>query len=283
MADLHSINDAINKRAGRKLLPSILVSLALLTLIFGSINLEPKLFLALICIVITLGVRELTHAYCTGGIELPDLPIMAIALIILIASWFGGTEGLAVSTGLSIPILMFLLLLISQKDFIKRSTSAVFAVFYLAFLGGFILLLANHADGGKRILALVILIACNDTFAYLSGVLFGKHKMAPTISPKKSWEGLIGGLIASAIGGSLVFHYAFSAHWFVGPAVGVMAVVTATCGDLIESAIKRDLAIKDMSNLLPGHGGIMDRLDSALFTAPAVCYRDWETDRKSVV
>ncbi len=272
MADLHSINDAINKRAGRKLLPSILVSLSLLTLIFGSISLEPKLFLALICVVIMLGVRELTHAYRAGGIELPDLPIMAVSLVILLASWFGGTEGLAVSTGLSIPILMFFLLLISQKDFIKRSTSAVFAVFYLAVLGGFILLVANDAEGGKRILALVILISCNDTFAYFAGVLFGKHKMAPTISPKKSWEGLIGGLIASVIGGGLVFNFAFETAWYVGSAIGVMTVVTATCGDLIESAIKRDLAIKDMSNLLPGHGGIMDRLDSALFTAPAVWF-----------
>jgi phosphatidate cytidylyltransferase len=272
MADLHSINDAINKRAGRKLLPSILVSLTLLTLIFGSIYLAPLLFLALICIVIMLGVRELAHAYRAGGIELPDLPIMAAALIILLASWFGDTEGLAVSTGLIIPVLMFLLLLISQKDFIKRSTSAVFAVFYLAVLGGFILLLANNDDGGKRILALVILIACNDTFAYFAGVLFGKHKMAPTISPKKSWEGLVGGLIASLIGGALIFHNSFGVSWYVGAAVGAMTVVTATCGDLIESAIKRDLAIKDMSNLLPGHGGIMDRLDSALFTAPAVWF-----------
>lgn len=272
MADLHSINDAINKRAGRKLLPSILVSLSLLALIFGSITLEPKLFLALICVVIMLGVRELTHAYRAGGIELPDLPLMIAALIILLASWFGGTQGLAVSTGLIFPVLMVLLLAISQKDFIKRSTSAIFAVFYLAVLGGFILLLANNDAGGKRILALVILISCNDTFAYFAGVLFGKHKLVPNISPKKSWEGLIGGLIASLIGGALVFHLAFETAWYVGCAIGAMTVVTATCGDLIESAIKRDLAIKDMSNLLPGHGGIMDRLDSALFTAPAVWF-----------
>jgi phosphatidate cytidylyltransferase len=272
MADLHSINDAINKRAGRKLLPSILVSLSLLTLIFGSINLEPKLFLALICVVIMLGVRELTHAYRAGGIELPDLPLMIAALIILLASWFGGTQGLAVSTSLIFPVLMVLLLAISQKDFIKRSTSAIFAVFYLAVLGGFILLLANNEAGAKHILALVILISCNDTFAYFAGVLFGKHKLVPSISPKKSWEGLIGGLIASLIGGALVFHLAFETAWYVGSAIGVMTVVTATCGDLIESAIKRDLAIKDMSNLLPGHGGIMDRLDSALFTAPAVWF-----------
>ncbi len=272
MADLHAINDAINKRAGRKLLPSILVSLLLLAIIFTTINTEPLLFFGFIWVVIMIGVREIAHAYRKGGIELPDYVLMIAATVLLVATWNGETEGLAVSTGLTIPILMFTLLLISQKDFIKRSTSAVFITFYLAVLGGFILLLANHPDGALRILALVILIACNDTFAYIAGVLLGKHKLAPSISPKKSWEGLIGGAIAAIVGGSLIFHYLFEVNWIVGAAIGVMTVITATCGDLIESAIKRDLAIKDMSNLLPGHGGIMDRLDSALFTAPAVWF-----------
>jgi phosphatidate cytidylyltransferase len=272
MADLHAINDAINKRAGRKLLPSILVSLLLLAIIFTTINTEPLLFFGFIWVVIMIGVREIAHAYRKGGIELPGYVLMIAATVLLVATWNGETEGLAVSAGLSIPILMFTLLLISQKDFIKRSTSAVFITFYLAVLGGFILLLANHPDGALRILALVVLIACNDTFAYIAGVLLGKHKLAPSISPKKSWEGLIGGAIASIVGGSLIFHYLFEVNWIVGAAIGVMTVITATCGDLIESAIKRDLAIKDMSNLLPGHGGIMDRLDSALFTAPAVWF-----------
>ena len=272
MADLHAINDAINKRAGRKLLPSILVSLLLLAIIFTTINTEPLLFFGFIWVVIMIGVREIAHAYRKGGIELPDYVLMIAATVLLVATWNGETQGLAVSAGLTIPILMFTLLLISQKDFIKRSTSAVFITFYLAVLGGFILLLANHPDGALRILALVVLIACNDTFAYIAGVLLGKHKLAPSISPKKSWEGLIGGAIASIVGGSLIFHYLFEVNWIVGAAIGVMTVITATCGDLIESAIKRDLAIKDMSNLLPGHGGIMDRLDSALFTAPAVWF-----------
>ena len=272
MADLHAINDAINKRAGRKLLPSILVSLLLLAIIFTTINTEPLLFFGFIWVVIMIGVREIAHAYRKGGIELPDYVLMIAATVLLVATWNGETEGLAVSAGLTIPILMFTLLLISQKDFIKRSTSAVFITFYLAVLGGFILLLANHPDGALRILALVVLIACNDTFAYIAGVLLGKHKLAPSISPKKSWEGLIGGAIASIVGGSLIFHYLFEVNWIVGAAIGVMTVITATCGDLIESAIKRDLAIKDMSNLLPGQGGIMDRLDSALFTAPAVWF-----------
>jgi phosphatidate cytidylyltransferase len=272
MADLHAINDAINKKAGRELLPSILVSLLLLGLIFGTINTEPILFFAFIWIVIMIGIREITAAYGKGGIELPPFVLMVAATVLLVATWNGATQGLAVSAGLMIPILMFTLLLISQKDFIKRSTSAVFITFYLAVLGGFILLLANHVDGAIRIFALVALIACNDTFAYIAGVLIGKHKLAPSISPKKSWEGLIGGAIAAVIGGSFIFNSLFETAWFVGALIGLMTVVTATCGDLIESAIKRDLAIKDMSNLLPGHGGIMDRLDSALFTAPAVWF-----------
>jgi phosphatidate cytidylyltransferase len=219
-----------------------------------------------------IGIREITAAYGKGGIDLPDYVLMIAATVLLVATWNGNTQGLAVAAGLMIPILMFTLLLISQKDFIKRSTSAVFITFYLAVLGGFILLLANHPDGAMRIFALVALIACNDTFAYIAGVLLGKHKIAPSISPKKSWEGLIGGAIAAVIGGAAIFHYLFETSWYVGAVIGLMTVVTATCGDLIESAIKRDLAIKDMSNLLPGHGGIMDRLDSALFTAPAVWF-----------
>ena len=272
MADLHAINDAINKRAGRKLLPSILVSLLLLGVIFGTISVHPLLFFAFIWIVIMIGIREIVIAYQKGGIELPNYVLMIAATVLLSATWSGNTQGLAVSAGLTIPILMFTLLLISQKDFIKRSTSAVFITFYLAVLGGFILLLANHPDGAMRIFALVALIACNDTFAYFAGVLFGKHKLAPSISPKKSWEGLIGGAVAAVLGGGAIFHYLFETQWIIGAAIGVMTVITATCGDLIESAIKRDLAIKDMSNLLPGHGGIMDRLDSALFTAPAVWF-----------
>ena len=272
MADLHAINDAINKRAGCKLIPSIFVSLLLLGLIFGTIAIAPLLFFALIWIVIMIGIREIAHAYRKGGIDLPDYVLMIAATVLLAATWNGNTQGLAVSAGLTIPILMFALLLISQKDFIKRSTSAVFITFYLAVLGGFILLLANDQDGALRIFALVALIACNDTFAYFAGVLIGKHKLAPSISPKKSWEGLIGGAVAAVIGGAAIFHYLFETNWIIGAAIGLMTVITATCGDLIESAIKRDLAIKDMSNLLPGHGGIMDRLDSALFTAPAVWF-----------
>jgi phosphatidate cytidylyltransferase len=116
----------------------------------------------------------------------------------------------------------------------------------------------------------IVLIGCNDTFGYLVGVLIGKHRLAPSISPKKSIEGLIGSLVFTMAGGGLAFHYILDTDYRYGIATGLVTVITATFGDLIESAIKRDLAIKDMGNLLPGHGGMLDRLDSVLFSVPVI-------------
>ena len=116
----------------------------------------------------------------------------------------------------------------------------------------------------------VILVGCNDTFGYLVGVLIGKHPMAPKISPKKSWEGLVGSIVFTTLGGSLMFHHVLDINWYLGALVGLLIVFTATSGDLIESAMKRDLQLKDMGSLLPGHGGILDRLDSVLLSAPAL-------------
>jgi phosphatidate cytidylyltransferase len=272
MDDLHSINEAINAKAGRKLLPSILVSIGLLALVFGTVYKAKPLFGLLIWVTIMLAIRELVNAYKHGGIELPRLAIQVAGTALLISAWYGRVSGLAVAMSIAIPNVMVFILFKGPKDYVRRAASAAFAVFYLAFLGGFIVLLAHHSDGAARILTLVVLVSCNDTFAYISGVLFGKHPLVPAISPKKTWEGLLGSFIFTPTGSALVFHYALHKHWWVGAGIGIMAVITATCGDLIESAVKRDLAIKDMGSILPGHGGILDRIDSILFTGPAVWF-----------
>jgi phosphatidate cytidylyltransferase len=116
----------------------------------------------------------------------------------------------------------------------------------------------------------VVLVGCNDTFGYLVGVMTGRHPLVPSISPKKSWEGLAGSIIFTSIGGALSFHYILDLQWWIGALVALMIVFTATSGDLIESAMKRDLSLKDMGSLLPGHGGMLDRLDSVLISAPAL-------------
>jgi phosphatidate cytidylyltransferase len=125
-------------------------------------------------------------------------------------------------------------------------------------------------DGPERVVTFFLVVVASDVGGYIAGILFGKHPMAPTISPKKTWEGFAGSTLACIGAGIGSVVWLLEGHWWVGAIVGVVAVLTATVGDLAESMIKRDLGIKDMSNLLPGHGGVMDRLDSLLATAPAV-------------
>jgi phosphatidate cytidylyltransferase len=270
MDDFHSLNEAINKKAGRKLGPSILVSLAILAVVFLTISFAPPLFAIFAWVAILLAGRELTRAYRASGIDLPDNAISIAITLLLAAAWFGRVSGLAVAIAIAIPCVLVYILLRDPKDFVRKSTAAAFAIFYLAFLGGFILLLAHDKDGLARIFTLVVLVSCNDTFAYLFGVLIGKHPLAPQISPKKTWEGLIGSIIFTVAGGSLAFYYIMDMQWWLGIIVGLMIVFTATCGDLIESAMKRDLSLKDMGTLLPGHGGMLDRLDSVVLSAPAM-------------
>jgi len=270
MSDLHSINEAINKKAGRKLLPSIGVGLSLLGLIWFSLSLYKQLFLVVLTIAVVLGIREITRA-CNSrsiAISFPSLSIAAVAL--LGAAWVDGIAGLAIATAISFPILLIRLLLNGPENFVAKATATTFALLYLPFLAGFLILLAIPSTGFQRVMTFVVLVGCNDTFGYIVGVLLGKHPLVPTISPKKTWEGLAGSVVFTIIGGCLAFYYIMDMQWWLGIIVGLMIVFTATCGDLIESAMKRDLSLKDMGTLLPGHGGMLDRLDSVVLSAPAM-------------
>ena len=270
MSDLHSINEAINKRAGRKLIPSILVSLGLLVVIFGTLAYLTPAFALFVAGAVLLALRELVTAFHARGIEVRFLHLGIADAIVLASAWFAGLPGLSVSIVVAMVVLLFLQLLKGVEGFVKNATATTFALLYPGFVAGFIFLLARSGDGFAYITTLVIIVACNDTFAYITGVLIGKHPLAPKISPKKSWEGFFGGLIFAAIGSSLAFYYLLDRHPIIGAVAGLLGVLAATVGDLIESAIKRDLSLKDMGNLLPGHGGMLDRLDSVLITAPVI-------------
>jgi phosphatidate cytidylyltransferase len=270
MSDIHSINEAINKKAGRKLVPSIVVGLSLLGLIWFSLSVYKELFLVVLATAVVLGIREIVRAFNSRSIAIsfPSLSIAAIAL--LGAAWIDGIAGLAIATAISFPILLIRLLLNGPEGFVGKATATTFTLLYLPFLAGFLILLATPSSGFQRVMTFVVLVGCNDTFGYFVGVLFGKHPLVPTISPKKTWEGLVGSVVFTIIGGCLAFHYIMNMHWWIGIIVGLMIVFTATCGDLIESAMKRDLSLKDMGTLLPGHGGMLDRLDSVVLSAPAM-------------
>jgi phosphatidate cytidylyltransferase len=270
VSDLHSINEAINKRAGRKLLPSIAVSLSLIALVWFALAYQRAIFALVVTIAVVLGIRELNKAFTAIDIHIPLWSLTTAAVGLCAATWFGGISGLAVATAIAFPCLLVLLLPRGTVDFVKTASASALALVYLPFLAGFLILLARPSNGLERVMTFVVLVGCNDTFAYLTGVLFGKHPLAPKISPKKTIEGLLGSLVFTIAGGAIAFHYIMGAEWWLGALAGLLTVFTATSGDLIESALKRDMAIKDMGNLLPGHGGIMDRLDSVLFAAPAL-------------
>jgi phosphatidate cytidylyltransferase len=134
-------------------------------------------------------------------------------------------------------------------------------------------MLADH-NGGKRVLIFIVLTICSDIGGYFAGITLtpftGGHKMAPVISPKKTWEGLAGSVFLAVVAGGILLPTLLHGHWWQGVVVGIAAVAAAVFGDLAESMIKRDLSIKDMGTLLPGHGGVLDRIDSLLACAPVV-------------
>jgi phosphatidate cytidylyltransferase len=270
MDDLHSINDAINRRAGRKLGPSILVSLSLVALVWFSLAFEPVIFAALVTLAVCLGIREISRAFAQADTKISTNALILATLGLSAATWQGGVAGLAVATAVALPILLIGLLRNGPEGFVARATATTLVLVYLPFLAGFLILLGNESNGLEQIMTFVILVGCNDTFGYFVGVLLGKHPMAPKISPKKSWEGLAGSIVFTMLGGGIMFHYVLDIHWHIGAIVGLLIVFTATSGDLIESAMKRDLHLKDMGSLLPGHGGVLDRLDSVLLSAPAL-------------
>ena len=270
MSDLHAINDAINKRAGRKLLPSIATSLSLMALVWALLKYFPAGFAALVALALVLAIKELAHAFSSTDTYVSKRSLMLSAVVLSAGAWVGGIRGLAIGLGISLTLMLIALLRKGPQGFVKSASASVFALVYLPFLAGFLILLARPHNGLEQIMVFVFLVASNDTFAYVTGVLIGKHPMAPKLSPKKTWEGLAGSILFTTWIGYLTFEGILDLNPWVGVATGLLIVFTATTGDLIESAIKRDFAIKDMGNLLPGHGGVMDRLDSIVTSAPAL-------------
>ena len=270
MSDLHSINEAIIKKAGRKLLPSIGVGLSLIALVWFALSYQREVFAIVVAVAVILGLREIVRAFAARSIIISFNALTVAAIGLAYAAWNGGVGGLAVGTAIAIPLLLIRALIQGPEGFVAKATATTFSLLYLPFLAGFLILLAVPSTGFQRVMTFMVLVGCNDTFGYIIGVLLGKHPLVPKISPQKTWEGLVGSVVFTIIGGCLAFHYIMDMHWWIGIIVGLMIVFTATCGDLIESAMKRDMSLKDMGTLLPGHGGMLDRLDSVVLSAPAM-------------
>lgn len=254
-------------RAGRNLPLATAVGLALFAVFALSLIYRPVIFAFLVAAVMLLAVAELSRALVAElPVEVRKVLLVAAPTIVL-AAYFGGPQWLLVSFVISLVAVLISRLFHEQDKYVSNVSRAIFILAYAPLLSSFAVLLAAQKDGDLKVLALVLLTIGADIGGYFSGVLFGRHPMAPRISPKKSWEGLAGAVILEIGIGIALWVYLFDGAWWKGALAGAVMAVTATFGDLIESMIKRDLGIKDMSRLVPGHGGIMDRLDSLVINA----------------
>ncbi|HYY12271.1 MAG TPA: phosphatidate cytidylyltransferase, partial [Kineosporiaceae bacterium] len=257
-------------RAGRNLPAAIGVGLALAVAVVASLFVRKEAFVVLVAAAVVGALWELTTALAKKAIVVPLVPLAVGAVGMLVSAFVAGEDGLLVSFTLTAFGVLLWRIIDGAEGAARDVAAAVFVAAYVPFLAGFAMLMLAERDGPARVLVFVAVTVANDVGGYASGVLFGRHPMAPSISPKKSWEGLSGSLVLCMAVGAATVHFVLHGPVLAGLAVGVAAALTATLGDLSESLLKRDLGIKDMGTLLPGHGGIMDRLDSLLPTAPAV-------------
>jgi phosphatidate cytidylyltransferase len=264
-------------RAGRHLPAAIGVgvgfgALAVVCLLYFQLG-----FVFLVAAATAAAARELQRELQRQGMNAALVPIlMGCVLVAVVPYVFGELIPVAV------PMIGLVLICVAATvlaamiwrmpqgsiGYVRDIAASLLIIAYVPLLGSFSVLMLAGEHGAARIVAFVLIVAMSDTGGLIAGVLFGRHPMAPTISPKKSWEGLAGSLIFGIAAGMGTAMFGLKVSFWVGIVLGVALVVVGTCGDLIESMIKRDLGIKDMSSFLPGHGGVMDRLDSLLFAAP---------------
>jgi phosphatidate cytidylyltransferase len=255
-------------RTGRNLPVAIAVGLGLGALVLITLLTVKATFLLVIGALVGTALWELRGALRTRNITVPVIPIAVggVAMVAL-AYWEGAQPALAALAVTFIVILAWRLPG-GSDGYVADVTAGVLTLIYLPGMAVFVGLMLAQPDGAHRTLLFVILAVCSDTGGYFAGILAGRHYMAPSISPKKTWEGFAGSAAACLIAGWLGMTLLLPGGVWGGLALGAAAVVAATLGDLAESMIKRDLQTKDMSSLLPGHGGVLDRLDSLLIVAP---------------
>jgi phosphatidate cytidylyltransferase len=212
-------------------------------------------------------IRAISHAGPTRS-HPPLVPLLVACPLMIVLAWRGGVEAMILGLARTDVAALVWRLADGPVGYLRDVGAAALVAVYIPFLAGFATLLVQPADGARRVLLTLASVVLSDTGGYVAGVFLGRHPMAPTVSPKKSWEGLAGSLLATAAGGSVFMVLSFHQPWWHGALFGLAVSAAAVLGDLAESLLKRDLGVKDMSHLLPGHGGLMDRLDSVLFAAP---------------
>ncbi len=257
-------------RTGRNLPLALAVSVALGGLALITLFTLKATFLCLVAAAVGVALWELSRALGPRGIALPLPPIAAGGVAMLALAYWSGEQAALAAFAVTVVVLLAWRLRGGAAGYVRDLTAGVFALAYLPFLALFVPLMLARPDGSRRTLIFVALAVCSDVGGYFAGILFGRHPMAPGISPKKTWEGFAGSVLIGVAGGAILLHALLRGHVWQGVLLGAAAVVAATLGDLVESLIKRDLEIKDMGSVLPGHGGVLDRIDAMLVVAPVV-------------
>ena len=258
-------------KAGRNLPMAIGVGLSLLALVGASLWFTKAGFVALVVVVVCLAIYELSGSLSKKYSSLPLVPLFVGSAGMIISTYIAGPDALMVSLMLTIAtVVLWRIIDGNSVSAVRELSLSVFTVIYLPLMASFLMLLLAQDNGQIKIVLFILLAVANDVGGYVAGVFFGKHPLAPKISPKKSWEGFAGSIILAtvvAVVGVKVFLDGSISNAIL---LGIVSTLTATLGDLFESLIKRDLGIKDMGTLLPGHGGVLDRIDSMLVSAPVV-------------
>ncbi|MGO2683114.1 phosphatidate cytidylyltransferase [Microbacterium sp.] len=276
---LDQANERIKARTGRDLILAILVGLAFGVVLLGSLLFFKELFVPIALGLATLGVFEFTRALRTAGRRIDIVPQVGAGAVLVLAGYFAPAWLTWVTLIFAIAFVIVWRLVVQMVtkdgrtygDVLVDAVVGGFVQIYVPFLTALALMLLRQEGGQWWVLAFIAVAVASDTGAYAAGVAIGKHPMAPRISPKKTWEGFGGAVVAAAAAGVLLALYLLEIPWWAGLIVGLAILLSATLGDLGESMIKRDIGIKDMSSWLPGHGGLLDRLDSILpSTVPAL-------------
>ena len=260
-------------RTGRNLPVAIGVGALLGGLVLLTLLTVKATFLIYMGAAIIVALTELAGAFGKRAIAIPVIPIVAGGAAMVTCMYWLGAQAALGALALTLVAILAWRLPGGPSGYVKDVTAGVFAVIYLPFLATFVSAMLSPADGSRRVLTFIILTICSDIGGYFAGITLGRggrHLMAPVISPKKTWEGFAGSVVACLIAGWLCVTLLLHGHAWQGLLTGAAVVLAAILGDLVESMIKRDLDIKDMGTLLPGHGGILERLDSLLLAAPVV-------------
>lgn len=257
-------------RTGRNLPLAAAVGVAMGGLAILTLFTVKSTFLIYVGAAVAVGLWELSRALHTRGIGLPLVPVAAGAAAAIALAYWEGERPLTAAVALTVIAILVWRMRGGTSGYLKDVTAGVFALAYVPLMASFVALMLAAPDGPRRVLIFLILTVCSDIGGYFAGILTGRHLMVPVISPKKTWEGLGGSVFACVLGGAIAVPLLLPAAIWQGVLTGAAAVTAATLGDLAASMIKRDLVIKDWGHILPGHGGVLDRIDSLLITAPVV-------------